>query len=141
MPVMRTNFPSLARDGYAQAVGVGVGGHHAVGLELGPQLEGELKCRGLLGVGEGHGGEFPVGLPLLGDGGHVEAQVPHHPLKVEGPGAVQGGVDELDALPKLLEELGPEELGLDHGDIGLVHFLVDDCEESLGQGPPPWRSS
>ena len=41
----------VVRDGRAHAVGVGVGGHHEVGLDLLGELEGELERLAELGLG------------------------------------------------------------------------------------------
>ena len=59
------------------------------------QLEGELEGGGLLRIGEGDRREAAVGLALFRHRRHGEAEVPHHALEMQGPGAVQRGIDDL----------------------------------------------
>ena len=62
---------TVVRNGGAHAVGIGVGGHDEVGLDLLGELERQLERLAELGVGIGARGEVAVRLGLLGNHGHV----------------------------------------------------------------------
>ena len=112
-------------DGAAEAVSVGVGGHHHVGLFLLGQLQRHLQGRCFFRIGLLYGGEVAVRLPLLRYRDDGEAQVSQHLLNVHGSRSVEGSVDNLHFAGLFLDEVRTEQLGLHHGPVLLVDFLVN----------------
>ncbi len=117
-------------DHDAHPVGVGVGAQDEVRALLFRQIHRQIEALGILRVGGDYGGEVPVNDHLLGNAEEV-----FYPQAAQGlgnqlvAGAVEGGIDHLEAVRHLFNRGLVVDLGHDVGE----EFLVGPGSQDLNQ--------
>ena len=123
-------FPLIVLAGHTHTVGIGVAGHHDVGIELLGQIKRHGECLSILGVRALHGGEVAALHHLFGNGVNV-FKAPHlQSLRNEHHTcAMQRSVNNFEILLTGDASRVDGEF-LHFGEINIIDFLTDNLDKS-----------